>query len=75
MFVANTLPDFMLAMFACNLLFHASDQAQGFAVINYNPLNSSIIYPINVGIALIALALIGEYYTRKKAPLSWSGKN
>ena len=67
MFVANTLPSFMLAMFDWNPLFHAIDQARGFAFINYNPHNNSIIYPINVGIALMALGLIGEYYTRKKA--------
>ena len=67
MFVANTLPGFMLAMFDWNPLFHVIDQARGFAFINYNPHNNSIIYPINVGIALMALGLIGEYYTRKKA--------
>ena len=67
MFVANTLPSFMLAMFDWNPLFHAIDQARGFAFINYNPHNSSIIYPINVGIALMALGLICEYCTRKKA--------
>jgi len=75
MFVANTLPSFMLAMFDWNPLFHTIDQARGFAFINYNPHNSSIIYPINVGIALMALGLIGEYYTRKRASSSWSAKN
>ena len=75
MFVANTLPSFMLAMFDWNPLFHAIDQARGFAFINYNPHNSSIIHPINVGIALMALGFISEYYTRKKASSSWSAKN
>ena len=58
MFVANSLPSFMLAMFDWNPLFHTIDQARGFAFINYNPHNSSIIYPINVGIALMTLGLI-----------------
>ena len=75
MFVANTLPSFMLAMFDWNPLFHTIDQARGFAFINYNPHNSSIIYPINIGIALMALGLIGEYYTRKRASSSWGAKN
>ena len=48
MSVANTLPSFMLAMFDWNLLFHAIDPARGFAFINYNPHNGSIVYPINV---------------------------
>jgi len=75
MFVANTLPGLMLAMFDWNPLFHTIDQARGFAFINYNPHNSSIIYPINIGIALMALGLIGEYYTRKRASSSWGAKN
>ena len=67
MSVANTLPSFMLAMFDWNLLFHAIDPARGFAFINYNPHNSSIVYPINVGISRMALGLFCEYCTRKKA--------
>ena len=42
MFVANTLPSFMLAMFDWNPLFHAIDQARGFAFINYNPRYSEL---------------------------------
>ena len=75
MFVKNTLPIFMLAMFDWNPLFHTIDQARGFAFKNYDPHNSSIIYPINVGIALMALGLIGEYYTRKRASSSWGANN
>ncbi|MEP6067362.1 MAG: ABC transporter permease, partial [Paracoccaceae bacterium] len=37
MFVANTLPGYMLAMFDWNPLFHAIDQSRGYAFINYNP--------------------------------------
>lgn len=35
MFVANTLPNFMLAMFDWNPLLYTIDQARGFAFINY----------------------------------------
>jgi hypothetical protein len=41
MFVANSLPSFMLAMFGWNRLFHLIDQARGFAFINYFPRNSN----------------------------------
>ena len=34
MFVANTLPGFMLAMFDWNPLFHTIDQARGYAFLN-----------------------------------------
>ena len=71
MFVANTLPGFMLTMFDWNPLFHAIDQARGFAFINYNPHNSSISYPIIVSIILIMVGLMLEFYTRKNASVSW----
>ena len=41
MFVANTLPGYMLAMFDWNPLFHCIDQARGFAFANYFPRNSN----------------------------------
>ncbi|MCV6587135.1 MAG: ABC transporter permease [Marinibacterium sp.] len=72
MFVANTLPGFMLAMFDWNPLFHAIDQARGFAFVNYFPRYSSWEYALGVGGVLVAIGLIGEYYTRKHASMSWS---
>jgi len=71
MFVANTMPGFMLAMFDWNPLFHAIDQARGFAFINYNPHYSSISYPMKVSIILIMVGLMLEFYTRKNASASW----
>lgn len=74
MFVANTLPTFMLQMFDWNPLFHCIDQARGFAFINYVPRNSSITYPIVVGLVLLMIGLMGEFYTRKHASASWSAR-
>ncbi|MEO0389946.1 MAG: ABC transporter permease [Pseudomonadota bacterium] len=74
MFVANTLPSFMLAMFDWNPLFHAIDQARGYIFINYNPRYSSIEYPLIVGLVLIMLGLMGEFYTRRNASLSWEAR-
>ncbi|MEE9427671.1 MAG: ABC transporter permease [Paracoccaceae bacterium] len=71
MVLANTLPPKMLAMFSWNPLFHCIDQARGFAFINYNPHNSSALYPIYVSLALIMIGLLGEFYTRKHASVSW----
>lgn len=71
MFVANTLPSTLLAMFDWNPLFHAIDQARGFTFINYNPHFSSISYPLKVSIVLIMIGLMLEYYTRKNASVSW----
>ena len=72
MFVANTMPGYLLAMFDWNPLFHAIDQARGYTFINYNPHFSSGSYPIKVGLSLIIVGLMIEFYTRRNASLSWS---
>ncbi|MFK7837630.1 MAG: ABC transporter permease [Sulfitobacter sp.] len=74
MFVANTLPSFMLAMFDWNPLFHVIDQARGFAFINYNPRYSNWEYSFWVGLVFLMLGLMGEFYTRRHASLSWNAR-
>ena len=74
MFLANTLPGYMLAMFDWNPLFHSIDQARGFAFINYNPRYSDWEYPIWVGLVLLMIGLMGEFYTRRHASLSWNAR-
>ncbi|WP_092066691.1 ABC transporter permease [Poseidonocella pacifica] len=74
MFVANTLPASMVALFDWNPLFHAIDQARGFMFLNYFPRNSSISYPIWFAIAFLMLGLLGEFVTRKNASLSWGAR-
>ena len=74
MFVANTLPGFMLAMFDWNPLFHTIDQARGYAFLNYNPRYSEPMYAFWVGLVLLMIGLMGEFYTRKHASLSWSAR-
>ena len=71
MFVANTLPAYMVAMFDWNPLFHTIDQARGFMFINYNPHFSSVSYPVYVSIGCLVIGLMGEFYTRKYASVSW----
>ena len=74
LFVANTLPSFMLAMFDWNPLFHAIDQCRGFVFANYFPRNTSIEYAVYVGIVLVMIGLMGEFYTRQYASTSWSAR-
>lgn len=74
MFLANTLPSFMLAMFDWNPLFHIIDQSRGFAFINYNPRFSNWEYAFWVGLVLLMIGLMGEFYTRKHASLSWNAR-
>lgn len=74
MFVANSLPSFMLAMFDWNPLFHLIDQARGFAFINYVPRYSNWEYPVYVALVMLMLGLMGEFYTRRHASTSWEAR-
>tara|TARA_B110000238_G_scaffold139433_1_gene150420 strand:- start:333 stop:986 length:654 start_codon:yes stop_codon:yes gene_type:complete len=74
MFVANSLPSFMLAMFDWNPLFHLIDQARGFTFINYVPRYSNWEYPIYVALVVLMLGLMGEFYTRRHASASWEAR-
>jgi ABC-type polysaccharide/polyol phosphate export permease len=48
LFVANTMPGYMLVFFDWNPLFHLIDQTRGFVFNNYFPHHSSIEYPMRV---------------------------
>ncbi|WP_102225860.1 ABC transporter permease [Acidimangrovimonas sediminis] len=74
MFVANTLTPTLLSYFDWNPLFHIIDQSRGFIFINYNPHNSNLEYPIYVCIACLMVGLMGEFWTRQHASLSWGAK-
>jgi len=74
MFLANSLPGFMLPMFSWNPLFHAIDQARGHTFINYNPFNSNWQYAFWVGLVMMMIGLMGEFYTRRHASASWSAR-
>ncbi|WP_319825244.1 ABC transporter permease [Thalassovita sp.] len=74
MFVANSLPSFMLAMFDWNPLFHCIDQARGFTFINYVPRHTSIEYPFYLGLVMLMIGLMGEFYTRRHSSVSWSAR-
>jgi ABC-type polysaccharide/polyol phosphate export permease len=74
MFVANTLPGFMLALFDWNPLFHIIDQIRGFVFVNYTPHYSNWQYPLYATLALIMIGMMGEFYTRKRASVSWEAR-
>ena len=72
MFVANQMPAHMIAMFVWNPLFHIIDQGRGFMFVNYNPMKSSLMYPVWVSLILLAIGIIGISYTSRHASMSWS---
>ena len=71
MFLANSLPASKLELFDWNPLFHIIDQARGFVFLHYTPMNSSIGYAVIVSIVILFIGLMGEFFTRKQASLSW----
>jgi ABC-type polysaccharide/polyol phosphate export permease len=72
MFVANTMPGTILAMFDWNPLFHTIDQTRGDVFLNYTPHFSDPYYPIWIGLACLMIGLLIESHTRKHASISWS---
>ncbi len=74
MFVANSLPSFMISIFDWNPLFHTIDQARGFAFVNYVPRNTNWEYVVYLSLTLLMIGLMGEFYTRKHASASWSAR-
>lgn len=74
MFLANSLPGWMLVMFDWNPLFHIIDQCRGFAFINYNPHYTNWHYAWWCGVVLTVIGMMGEFYTRRHASLSWSAR-
>ncbi|MDU8927855.1 ABC transporter permease [Alisedimentitalea sp. MJ-SS2] len=74
MFVANMLPSDKRSLFDWNPLFHIIDQSRGFVFINYNPRYSNWEYPLYMGIGFLMIGLMGEFYTRQHASLSWGAR-
>ncbi len=75
MFLANTLPGFMLAMFDWNPLFHSIDQARGHMFLNYYPRNSSWEYAFWVGLTLTALGLLGMFFSDRSKSINWGASS
>jgi ABC-type polysaccharide/polyol phosphate export permease len=71
MFVVNTLPASMIALFDWNPLFHIIDQMRGAVFLHYNPQFTNIEYPIYLSLVLIMLGLMGEFFARQHVSLSW----
>jgi ABC-type polysaccharide/polyol phosphate export permease len=70
-FVANMLPGFMLSLFDWNPLFHMIDQMRGFVFVNYVPQYTNWQYPVWATLGILLLGMMLEFYTRKRASVSW----
>ncbi|WP_227258140.1 ABC transporter permease [Kangsaoukella pontilimi] len=72
MFLANGLPTKMFALFAWNPLFHIIDQGRGYIFENYNPMRTSLEYPLTISIVVGVIGILGLSYTNRFVSLSWS---
>ncbi|MGP9803401.1 ABC transporter permease [Paracoccus sp. NSM] len=71
MFVANTIPGFILPWFVWNPLFHLIDQQRGFIFINYSPHRTMLLYPLWFSIGALMVGLLINFTTRKYESASW----
>lgn len=74
MFVASSLPGFLRVYFDWNPLFHTIDQARGFAFLNYSANTTTWTYPLIITAVALLLGLMGEFFTRRRASLSWGAR-
>lgn len=74
MFVASSMPGYMLAMFTWNPLFHIIDQGRGAMFVNYTARVTNLTYPIVMTFLFLVLGLIVEHASRKYASQSWSAR-
>ncbi len=72
MFLASTLPGYLLPMFTWNPLFHSIDQARGYTFINYNAHVTNLTYPVVLGLTLLLIGMMIEHWARKYVSESWS---
>lgn len=72
MFLANTLPASMIAIFDWNPLFHIIDQSRGFVFLHYNPFQTSLMYPVYLSLVILMVGLMAEFFTRQHVSMSWS---
>jgi ABC-type polysaccharide/polyol phosphate export permease len=71
MFLANQMPTKTRNFFDWNPLFHTIDQTRGFVFLNYAPRYTSIDYAVKIMLICMLIGLMGEFYTRKHASISW----
>jgi len=70
MFIASTLPAYMLKWFTWNPLFHIIDQARDAAFINYRSWFTTTSYPVYFCIAMLGVGTIAEWWARRSSSLS-----
>lgn len=74
MFLASTLPAYLLPYFIWNPLFHTIDQARGEAFVNYTARVTNLTYPLALSLTFITIGMMLEHWARKYASVSWQAR-
>ena len=74
MFLASSMPGYMLPFFIWNPLFHTIDQARGAAFVNYTAKVTNLTYPIALALVFILVGMMLEHWARKYASESWNAR-
>jgi ABC-type polysaccharide/polyol phosphate export permease len=72
MVVVNTMPAHLLPFFEWNPLFHTIDQIRGAVFLHYNPHVTSTTYPLYLALVCLMIGLMGEFFSRQHASVSWA---
>lgn len=72
LFVVNTLPASKMSLFDWNPLFHIIDQMRGAVFLHYNPNFTNPMYPLYLSLVLLVIGMMGEFFARQHASISWS---
>lgn len=70
MFVATTLPAYLLHWFTWNPLFHIIDQARDAAFLNYRSWFTNLEFPAISCVAMLAVGILAERWARRISSLS-----
>lgn len=66
MFLANSIPSSMFAIYSWNPLFHIIDQTRSAVFLNYTAFRTSLEYPFKMTIIFLFLGFSGDFILRRR---------
>ena len=74
MFTANSLPHYMLPFFLWNPLFHVIDQARGAVFLDYEPIHTTMAYPMWFTFVAFTIGFLLMFASKKFVSASWAAR-
>ena len=73
-FLANTLPASVLPYFRGTRCFMPSTRRAALRSSTTTPMNTWLYYPVIFSLCVIFVGMLGEFYTRNRASISWAAR-